>query len=164
MDSVDELEKKDSILIVSRSVGQPDDRYRVMKNGDVCNIFEGEESMINVLAVPAYNVGKHKPDGTPFHSKGDGNGYILTFGDFKIYIAGDTEEIPDMKYFPYSDLAFLPKDPVYTMSDEEFIACANFLRPKYLYPYHYGRIDIPMLKRYLDTGITLVTPPVKTTL
>lgn len=159
LDAIAELEKPDSVFIVSRSVVAADGRYRVLKNGDACVLFGGTEFEMSVQAVPAYNVKRHKPDGTLFHSKGDGNGYILTFDGLKVYVAGDTEQIPDMKYYPEVDIAFLPKDPTYTMTDEEFVTCANSFRPTYLYPYHYVKIDVPMLRRFLDTGVTLVVPP-----
>jgi L-ascorbate metabolism protein UlaG (beta-lactamase superfamily) len=154
-DAIGDVEKKDSVFLVSRTMGGIDTRYKVLKNGDAVDLFDGK---LHVQAVPAYNIKRHRPDGRPFHAKGDSNGYILSFGDFRIYIAGDTEETPDMQYFPIVDIAFLPNDPVYTMSDEDFIACANKFRPKYLYPYHCKEIDVPKLRRFLDTGITLVVP------
>ena len=64
----------------------------VMKNGDTTAV-----SGIGIEAVPAYNVVGKRPDGRPFHPKGSGNGYIMTFGGTRVYVAGDTENTPEMK-------------------------------------------------------------------
>jgi L-ascorbate metabolism protein UlaG (beta-lactamase superfamily) len=108
----------------------------VMKNGDIKAI-----SGITVEAVPAYNIVNKRPDGQPFHPKGAGNGYIITFGDKRVYVAGDTENTPEMKKIPAPDIAFLPMNLPYTMSPEMVADAARALRPKILYPYHFGDTD-----------------------
>ena len=112
----------------------------LMKNGDVKTI-QG----IKVEAVPAYNIVNQRSPGQPFHPKGDGNGYILTFGDKRVYIAGDTENIPEMAKLKDIDIAFLPMNLPYTMSPEMTSAAAKVLRPKILYPYHFGNTDTQKL-------------------
>ena len=88
--------------------------------------------------------------GKPFHPKGDGNGYVVTFGDKRIYIAGDTENTPEMKALRSIDVAFLPMNLPYTMSPEQVADAAKAIRPNILYPYHYGDTDTSRLARLLQ--------------
>ena len=120
-----------------------------MNNGDVKTI-EG----LTIKAVPAYNIIHKRDTGQPFHPKGDGNGYIITFGDKNVYVAGDTENIPEMKKLKGIDIAFLPMNLPYTMTPEMFADAAKSFKPKILYPYHYGETDTPKLLALLkDSGI-----------
>jgi L-ascorbate metabolism protein UlaG (beta-lactamase superfamily) len=105
---------------------------------------------IEIAAVPAYNIVQKRPDGAPFHPEGNGNGYILDIGGFRVYIAGDTEFIPEMKTIISPDIAFLPKNLPYTMSDEQFIEAAKQIQPKILYPYHYFEVDKAALSKALQ--------------
>jgi L-ascorbate metabolism protein UlaG (beta-lactamase superfamily) len=105
----------------------------VMKNGDTLTV-----GGIKIEAVPAYNMVNKRPDGQPFHPKGEGNGYILTFGNTRVYVAGDTENTPEMKALREIDVAFLPMNLPYTMTPEMVTDAAKAFRPKVLYPYHYG--------------------------
>jgi L-ascorbate metabolism protein UlaG (beta-lactamase superfamily) len=83
-----------------------------------------------------------------------GNGYILTFGDKKIYIAGDTENTPEMKSLKGIECAFLPMNLPYTMTPEMVADAARAIKPKILYPYHYGETDTNQLVKLLEgTGI-----------
>jgi L-ascorbate metabolism protein UlaG (beta-lactamase superfamily) len=102
----------------------------VMKNGDTKTV-----SGISIEAVPAYNPEKQ------FHPKGNGNGYVLTLGDKRIYIAGDTENIPEMKALKNIDVAFLPMNLPFTMTPEQVADAARAMKPKVLYPYHFGKTD-----------------------
>ena len=108
----------------------------VMKNGDARSV-EG----IGVEAVPAYNIVHKRDTGQPFHPRGNGNGYVLTFGDKRLYIAGDTENIPEMSQLKGIDVAFLPMNLPYTMTPEMVADAARSFKPKVLYPYHYGETD-----------------------
>ena len=85
----------------------------VMKNGDQKTVLG-----FKIEAVPAYNIKHHRSNGEPFHPKGVGNGYVITFGDKRIYIAGDTENIPEMFLLKNIDIAFLPMNLPYTMTPE----------------------------------------------
>ncbi len=108
----------------------------VMKNGDTKTV-----AGLKIEAVPAYNI-KHKRDnGKPFHPKGVGNGYIVTFEDKRVYIAADTENTPEMKALKEIDIAFLPMNLPYTMTPEMVAVAAKAFQPKILYPYHYGNTD-----------------------
>ena len=75
----------------------------IMKNEDV-KIIQG----LKIEGVPAYNIVNKRPSGFPYHLKGVGNGYIITFGDKRVYVAGDTEKIPEMNELSDIDVAFLP--------------------------------------------------------
>jgi L-ascorbate metabolism protein UlaG (beta-lactamase superfamily) len=112
----------------------------VMKNGERKTI-DG----LTIEAVPAYNIEGKRENGQPYHPKGSGNGYIITFGDKRVYIAGDTENIPEMKGFKNIDIAFLPMNLPYTMTPEMVADAAKMIQPKVLYPYHTGGTDIAKL-------------------
>jgi L-ascorbate metabolism protein UlaG (beta-lactamase superfamily) len=116
----------------------------VMHNGD-------EETVdgIWIQAVPAYNIVHKRDNGQPYHPKGTGNGYILTFGDTTVYIAGDSENTPEMKALKDIDIAFLPMNLPYTMTPEMVADAAKAFRPKVLYPYHFGSTDTGKLKTLL---------------
>jgi L-ascorbate metabolism protein UlaG (beta-lactamase superfamily) len=116
----------------------------VMKNGDA-----REAAGLRVEAVPAYNITHRRPSGQPFHPKGDGNGYVLTFGNKRVYVAGDTENTPEMKALKNIDIAFLPMNLPYTMTPEMVADAARAFRPKVLYPYHFGKTDTSQLVRLL---------------
>ncbi len=108
----------------------------VMKNGDMKTV-EG----LKIEAVPAYNIVHKRDTGQPFHPKGAGNGYIVTFGDKRVYVAGDTENTPEMKALKNIDIAFLPMNLPYTMTPEMVADAAKAFKPKILYPYHFGETD-----------------------
>lgn len=110
---------------------------------------------VDIEAVPAYNVEQKRDNGNPFHIKGEGNGYILNFGGFKVYFAGDTEFIPEMEVAKGVDIAFLPKNLPYTLSDEKFIEAANMIKPRNLFPIHYFEIDGKKLAAGLVPGISM---------
>jgi len=108
----------------------------IMQNDDVKTI-DG----LKIEAVPAYNIVHKRPNGEPFHPKGQGNGYVLTLGDKRVYVAGDTENTPEMKSRKNIDIAFLPMNLPYTMSPEMVADAARAFEPNILYPYHYGQTD-----------------------
>nr|WP_321450889.1 MBL fold metallo-hydrolase [uncultured Carboxylicivirga sp.] len=95
----------------------------------------------NVETVPAYNIKHMRDDNKPFHPKGVGNGYILTIDGTTVYIAGDTENIPEMEKLKGIDIAFLPMNLPYTMTPEMVAEATKMIQPKILYPYHYGETD-----------------------
>ena len=108
----------------------------VMRNGDV-KIVGG----LGIEAVPAYNLVHMRSPGVPYHPKGEGNGYVITFGDKRVYVAGDTENTPEMKALKDIDVAFLPMNLPYTMTPEMVADAARAFKPKVLYPYHFGQTD-----------------------
>lgn len=116
----------------------------ILKNGDVTTFKE-----INISAVPAYNIVHKKENGEAFHPKGIGNGYVLTFANVKVYIAGDTENIPEMKNLKNIDIAFLPMNLPYTMTPAMLADAVKLFNPKILYPYHTGNTDVNELVKLL---------------
>ena len=108
----------------------------VMHNGD-----ERTVQGIYIQAVPAYNIVNVRGNGQAFHPKGAGNGYILTFGDKRVYVAGDTEDTPEMKALRDIDVAFLPMNLPYTMTPEMVANAARAFKPGIVYPYHYSQTD-----------------------
>jgi L-ascorbate metabolism protein UlaG (beta-lactamase superfamily) len=123
-----------------------------MRNGDKRTV-EG----LQIEAVPAYNILHKREDGNHFHPKGIGNGYILTFGKTRLYLAGDTENIPEMKSLHNIDIAFLPMNLPYTMTPEMVADAARMFKPHILYPYHYGNTETNKLVELLkeDKGIEI---------
>jgi L-ascorbate metabolism protein UlaG (beta-lactamase superfamily) len=116
----------------------------VMRNGDSRSL-----KGFVIEAVPAYNIVHERRPGTPFHPKGVGNGYVITFGDKRVYIAGDTENTPEMKSLKDIDIAFLPMNLPYTMTPEMVADAAKAFKPKILYPYHFGNTDTSIIVNLL---------------
>jgi L-ascorbate metabolism protein UlaG (beta-lactamase superfamily) len=116
----------------------------IMHNGDVDTVRG-----IPIEAVAAYNIVHRRENGQPYHPPGIGNGYILTFGDLRVYVAGDTENTPEMKALKDIDVAFLPMNLPYTMTPEMVADAARAFRPRILYPYHYGDTDVAELVELL---------------
>ena len=133
----------------------------VLSNGDK-HRFPGtrkDSPGIEMTAVPAYNLVHERSPGVPFHPKGNGNGYVLTFGDKRVYVAGDTENIPEMKALAGIDIAFLPMNLPYTMTPEMAADAARMIRPKILYPYHFGETDtsriVQLLREQKETEVRI---------
>ena len=113
---------------------------RVMRNGDADTVYG-----LKIEAVPAYNIVHMRGEGVPFHPKGEGNGYVITFGDKRVFVAGDTENTPEMKNLKGIHVAFLPMNLPYTMTPEMVADAAKAIKPEVLYPYHYGNTDTSRL-------------------
>jgi len=138
--AVDHIKTAATLIVGSAEVGKQIPETIVMKNGDMRSV-DG----LTIEAVPAYNIKHMRAPGKPFHPKGVGNGYVVTFGDLRLYIAGDTENIPEMKKLQNIDIAFLPMNLPYTMTPEMVADAAGMFRPKVLYPYHQGETDTAKL-------------------
>ncbi len=133
--------KKSSTLMFSNSASAEFVPWaQVMKPGDVKSA-----SKIMIEAVYAYNIVNERSKGNPFHPRGVGNGYILTIGDKRFYVAGDTENTPEMKALKGINVAFLPMNLPYTMTPEMVADAARAFNPGILYPYHYGDTDTQKL-------------------
>ena len=120
------------------------------KLGSGLALYNGESLKlpynIRLDAVPAYNT---TPEHIMFHPKGNGNGYVLTIDGLRIYIAGDTEDIPEMAGLKDIDIAFLPVNQPYTMTVEQCVNAAKAIRPKVLFPYHFSQTDLSGLAEKL---------------
>ena len=150
---VEMLRKPDTQLVLTKACAEKVAGI-VMANGDVQTV-EG----LKIEAVPAYNIVHMRSAGNPFHPKGRGNGYIITFGDKRVYVAGDTENTAEMKQLKNIDVAFLPMNLPYTMTPEMVADAARAFKPKILYPYHYGQTDpnklIELLKDSKDIEVRI---------
>jgi L-ascorbate metabolism protein UlaG (beta-lactamase superfamily) len=134
------LRTEKTIIVLTKTCAKQVEGGIVMNNGDIKSI-EG----LKIEAVPAYNIIHKRDTGQPFHPKGIGNGYIITFGDKRVYVAGDTENITEMKELKGIDIAFLPMNLPYTMTPEMVAGAAKAFKPRILYPYHYGDTDTSKL-------------------
>jgi L-ascorbate metabolism protein UlaG (beta-lactamase superfamily) len=140
LNAINAVKTGKTALVITENVAKMVREGIVLKNGDVKTI-QG----FKIEAVPAYNLVHMSSPGVPYHPKGLGNGYIITFCDKRIYIAGDTENTPEMKSLRNIDIAFLPMNLPYTMTPEMVADAAKAFRPKILYPYHYGNTDTSKL-------------------
>ncbi len=146
---IQDLRKPGTVLLGNANSASKVPWAQTMKAGD-----RNVVSNIAVEAVPAYNIINMRSPGQPFHPKGVGNGYIITIGDKNFYIAGDTENTPEMKALKNIDVAFLPMNLPYTMTPSMVADAARAFKPKILYPYHYGDTDTKKLTDLMkDSGI-----------
>jgi len=144
------LRREGAPVVVSPSCEGRVPGATVMRNGESRDV-----AGFRVEAVPAYNVVHMRPTGQPFHPRGNGNGYIITFSDVRVYVAGDSENTPEMKALRDIGVAFLPMNLPYTMTPELVADAARSIRPRILYPYHFGQTDTQTLVRLLagEVGI-----------
>jgi L-ascorbate metabolism protein UlaG (beta-lactamase superfamily) len=120
-----------------------------VKIGEGKEFPNGEKAVfddISIEAVAAYNT---SPGHTQYHPKGRDNGYILTIGGKRVYLAGDTEDIPEMRSLKDIDIAFLPMNQPFTMTCRQVAEAAKSFKPKILYPYHFGDTETAELQRLL---------------
>lgn len=134
--ALEKIVTENTVVILTETCGRQYQEGLVLRNGDEV-IVQG----IKVQAVPAYNIVHKRPSGFPYHAKSFGNGYVLTFGDKTVYVAGDTENIPEMKDLKDISIAFLPMNLPFTMTPEMVADAAAVIKPAILYPYHTGDTD-----------------------
>ncbi|EAQ04896.1 putative metal-dependent hydrolase [Pseudooceanicola batsensis HTCC2597] len=113
-----------------------------MSNGDT-----GEARGLPIEAIPAYNTTE---DRLQYHPEGRDNGYIVTIDGLRVYIAGDTEDIPEMRALENIDIAFVPFNLPYTMDEEQAASAVAEFAPRFVYPYHYRDSDPELFKRLLN--------------
>ena len=137
--AIQAVEKSGTEIIANENSQKKLGKGKVLKNGDT----DTSISYMKIEAVPAYNT---TPGRDKYHPRHRDNGYILTFDGLRVYIAGDTEDIPEMKDLKDIDIAFLPVNQPYTMTVPQAAKAAKMFSPKILYPYHYGDTKIGKLK------------------
>ncbi len=138
-DAIAKLRKEGGVVVAPQAVvdkvGGDIPDPTILANGETKALFEGG---VEVTGVAMYNMQRKREDsGEPYHIKGRGNGYVLTRGDERIYISGDTECIPEMKALTDIDVAFVCMNLPYTMTPEEAAVCIAEFAPTKLYPYHH---------------------------
>ena len=134
-DAIKILAGEQTRFITNKRCAEKNGSGEVMANGDKLQIADD----FTIEAVPAYNITEGH---TQFHPKGRDNGFILTIDGLRIYIAGDTEDIPEMSAIKDIDIAFLPCNQPYTMTPAQLVRAAKIIKPKVLFPYHYGQTDL----------------------
>jgi L-ascorbate metabolism protein UlaG (beta-lactamase superfamily) len=144
-EAIAHVRKDGTEIVVSPSCDGRVEGARVMANGDVATV-----AGLRIEAVPAYNMVHMRAEGVPYHPKGAGNGYVIDFADVRVYVAGDTENIPEMKALQDVDVAFLPMNVPFTMTPEMVADAARAFRPRILYPYHFGETDTAAIVRLLE--------------
>jgi len=143
-EAIKTITKEGTVLVLTAACASRVQEGVVMRNGDAKTV-----KGLRIEAVPAYNIVHMRRGGAPFHPKGVGNGYVITFGRTRVYVAGDTENIPEMARLAGVDCAFLPMNLPYTMSPEMVADAVRMLKPKILYPYHFGDTDTSKLVELL---------------
>jgi len=134
--AINTIHQEKTDLVLTKKCAERIEDGIIMKNGDVKTV-QG----LKIEAVPAYNIVHKRGSGAPYHPKGFGSGYVIAFADKRVYVAGDTENTPEMKELKDIDIAFLPMNLPYTMTPEMVADAAKAFKPKILYPYHYGNTD-----------------------
>ncbi|MBI5022407.1 MAG: MBL fold metallo-hydrolase [Ignavibacteriales bacterium] len=146
--AINHILKSKTTIVGTRSTFETIQRGKILHNYDT-TMTGG----IKIIAVPAYNITEER---NKFHPKERDNGYILSIDGKRIYIAGDTENIPEMKTLGIIDVAFLPMNQPYTMLPEQLANAARMINPKVLYPYHFSDNDTTGLRKLLNgTNIDL---------
>src|SRR5580700_9556531 len=143
------VKKPNATIIAPSAVQKTVTEATVLNNGENKTIGAWK-----IEAVPMYNMKRGPSEGKFFHDKGRGNGYIVTYGGLRVYIAGDTEAIPEMRALKNIDVAFIPMNLPYTMTAEEAADAVRAFHPKVVYPYHYMGTDLNAFAKALEgTGI-----------
>lgn len=144
LEALRSIEKPDTVVVLPPICSAQVPEGWIVENGESL-LVRG----LRVQVVPAYNVVHLRENGQPYHPKGIGNGYVLTLGNSRIYVAGDTENLPELKTLRGIDCAFFPMSLPSTMSPEMVADLARAIRPKILYPYHYTDTDPTRLSALL---------------
>ena len=139
--AIELIAKESTQFVETKDVFDALKKGKVLKNGDTEKIDD-----LKVESVSAYNTTKGRDI---YHPKNRDNGYIITFGNKRIYVAGDTEDIPEMTTLKNIDIAFLPMNQPYTMTPQQVANAVKMFHPAILYPYHFGDTDVSILKPLL---------------
>jgi len=166
------LTRKDTHVVGNGSAIEKLGSGKVLAHGEsylvngAANNGDGWECVVivDIEAVPACNT---SPEKLNFHPRERAhNGYVLTFGKTRVYVAGDTEPTPEMLALRDIDIAFLPVNLPYTMTEEQAAEAVRAIRPRIFYPYHYGgtdhKTDLGKLRRLIDgTGVEMRVRPLE---
>ncbi len=145
--AVEDLSKDSTRIITNASSAEMLGKGTVMANGDKLEL----EKDLTLYAVPAYNT---TPGHTQFHPKDRDNGFIMVADGLRIYLAGDTEDIEEMADVKDIDVAFLPCNQPFTMTPTQLRHAADMVKPRVLFPYHFGDTPVDAMISALEgTGI-----------
>lgn len=130
------VRKPETVVLAPAEVAKAIPGVSILANGQ-----RSAQGAFSVEAIPMYNEKRGPSAGKFFHEKGRGNGYVVTYGGLRLYIAGDTEGVPEMRALRDIHVAFVPMNLPYTMPPEEAAAAVRAFKPKVVYPYHYRESD-----------------------
>ena len=139
------LQKPGTVILAPEAVAKTVTEARVIRNGETQQVGDWK-----VEAIPMYNLKRGPSEGKFYHDKGRGNGYVLTYGGKRIYIAGDTEGVPEMRALKNIDVAFVCMNLPYTMTPEEAADAVRAFKPKVVYPYHHRGSDVKAFEKSLE--------------
>ena len=147
--TIAQVKQADTVIVAPAAVAKTVTDAQVLNNGE-----SKKWAGWTIEAIPMYNLKRGPSPGTVYHTKGRGNGYVLTYGDKRFYISGDTEGIPEMRALQNIDVAFVCMNLPYTMPPEEAAEAVKAFKPKVVYPYHYRGSDLSVFQKALEgTGI-----------
>jgi L-ascorbate metabolism protein UlaG (beta-lactamase superfamily) len=148
-DLVDKFTTPSSVIIAPAEVAKTITKAKVLANGEKTTWDKW-----TIEAIPMYNITHMTPQGQPFHTKGRGNGYVLTYGGKRFYYSGDTEGTPEMRALKNIDVAFVCMNLPYTMTPEEAADAVLAFKPKVVIPYHYSQYNIAVfMGKVIPAGI-----------
>ena len=152
-EKIKSLMKEDTAVVCTTTCARQLEGAERLTNGQEKTI-----KGVSIKAVPAYNVNKFKSPGQPFHPKGEGNGYLISIEGTTIYLAGDTDFIPEMNNLGKVDIALLPVGGTYTMNEPEALEAVKAIKPRYVIPMHYGTLeqtvaDAPGFKSMVESEV-----------
>ena len=151
--TLSQLDTENSTIIVPKAVAEKlseefNEKLTILDNGATITLLD-----ITIEAIPMYNL---REEALKFHQKGRGNGYVLTLGKERVYISGDTEDIPEMRALKNIDIAFICMNLPYTMTVTSAANAVLEFKPKKVYPYHYrgteGLSDVALFKELVNKG------------
>ncbi|MCF0177348.1 MAG: MBL fold metallo-hydrolase [Bacteroidales bacterium] len=149
---LNKLKKSGTVVVCTAEVAQQigEDNtidLHILANGDALSFSKD----FHLDAVPAHN----HPANKGFHPEGRDNGYLLNMDGFIVYVAGDTEDIEEMKALKGMNVnvAFLPVNQPYTMKIDQAVNAAEMFMPKIVYPYHYGPTNTAETMKELETRL-----------
>ena len=145
-EQIAKVRKPGTRIIAPAAVQKTVTDAQILNNGETTEVIG-----IRIEAIPMYNLQRGPQPGQLYHTKGRGNGYILSFGNERFYLSGDTACIPEMQQLRDIDVAFVCMNLPYTMTPEEAAGCVNVFKPKVVYPYHYGESDLSAFQKAITT-------------
>ena len=144
-DAIAKVKKDATVIVAPEAVAKDLPGAKVLKNGQKMTV-----GTLGIEAIPMYNKVRGPEPGKVFHEKGRGNGYVLSLGDKRVYLSGDTECTDEMKALQNIDVAFVSMNLPYTMPPSEAAECIKAFKPKIVYPYHYRDSNLADLTKALE--------------
>ena len=139
----------DTVIIAPAAVAEQLPDGLRQKTDILANDEETTVLGINIKGVAMYNLTEER---LGYHEKGRGNGYVAAFGGTRVYISGDTEDIPEMRSLDDIDIAFVCFNLPYTMTEDQAASAVRDFSPDVVYPYHYGESDLEKFSMLVGEG------------